>query len=66
MILTAVIRSDDGVALGALILNEKVFSSGKAGFFGQGKLVINGARYQAQAQIVEIAGKDAASSGASA
>lgn len=54
MILTVTIRSDDGQAIGALVLAEKTFASGKQGYFGQGKLVINGERYQCQAQMVRI------------
>ena len=55
--LTATIRTDDGQAVGILVLQEKVFSSGKTGFFGQDKLLIEGQRYQVQAQLVAIAAK---------
>jgi len=57
MILTATIRTDDGEAVGVLVLQSKVFSSGKAGYFGQAKLTIDGQRYQCQAQAVAIAVK---------
>lgn len=56
--LTATIRTDEGKALGILVLKEKTFKSGKTGFFGQGKIVIDGMRYQAQGQLVKIAGQD--------
>ena len=57
MILTATIRSDDGQALGILVLQPKTFKSGKAGFFGQGKIEIGSQRYQAQGQLVLIQSK---------
>ena len=57
MFLTAEIRTVDGQSLGALVLKEKVFRSGKAGYHGQGKLELNGVRFQAQAQLVAIAPK---------
>ncbi len=52
--LTATIRDEDGEPIGILVLSPKVFSSGKQGFFGQGKLVIEDKRYQCQAQCVHI------------
>lgn len=54
--LSAVIRNEDaeGKVVGLLALEEKVFSSGRRGFFGQGKVVIDGERYQMQAQLVKI------------
>jgi len=57
MFLTAEIRKIDGQTLGVLILNTKVFKSGKEGWFGQGKPKIDGVRHQAQIQAVEIASK---------
>ncbi len=58
MFLTCEIRTVDGQSLGVLLLKEKVFKSGKDGWFGQGKLALNGQRYQAQAQLVAIRGND--------
>ena len=58
MLLTATIRTDDGKAIGILVLKEKVFRSGKQGFFGQSKIEIAGQRYQCQAQMVGIAAKN--------
>jgi hypothetical protein len=52
--LTATLRTDDGETVGILVLSEKVFASGKRGYFGQGKMAIGGVRYQAQAQLVAI------------
>ena len=54
MILTAALRDDEGKALGMLILNPKTFATGSEGFHGQGKIVIDGKRYQAQCQLVAI------------
>lgn len=38
-------------------LAPKTFSSGKTGFFAQGKVMVGEARYQAQIQLVEIVPK---------
>jgi len=57
MFLTATLRDDNGQSVGIIILREKVFKSGKTGFHGQGKLALDGQRYQAQAQLVAIAAK---------
>jgi hypothetical protein len=35
----------------------RTFSSGSKGYFGVGKLVIGGRKYQAQVQLVEIGSK---------
>lgn len=59
MFLTCEFRTLDGESLGVLVLTEKTFRSGKSGFFGQAKLVVEGRRYQAQAQLVAIEGKSA-------
>ena len=55
--MTCEIRTLDGVSLGVLVLASKVFKSGKEGYFGQGKVTIEGQRYQCQAQLVAIASK---------
>ena len=52
--LTCEIRTLTGETIGVLVLNTKTFSSGKVGFFGQGKMAIDGQRYQAQCQLVKI------------
>ena len=59
MFLTAEIRTVDGQSLGVLVLKEKVFRSGKRGWFGQAKLEIDGKRHQTQCQAVAIAEKTA-------
>jgi len=52
--LTTTIRTADGKEVGTLVLKEKVFKSGKAGWFGVGKIEIEGVRYQVQSQLVAI------------
>ncbi len=54
MLLTATIRDDTGQALGILVLKNKVFKSGRKGFFGQGKTSVDGQRFQSQCQLVRI------------
>lgn len=56
--LIAIITGEDGQTVGSLPLNQKQFKTGSKGFWGQGKLVIDGKRYQAQMQIVLIKGQD--------
>ena len=58
MVLTCEIRTLTGESLGVILLNEKEFKSGKSGWFGTAKVVIDGIRYQTQAQLVRIAGQD--------
>lgn len=57
MFLTATVRDDRGKSVGVIVLAEKVFRSGKEGWFGQGKIEIDGVRFQAQVQLVAIAAK---------
>lgn len=59
MILTVTIRTDTGESIGVLVLNPKAFASGSRGYHGQGKLAIDGKRYQAACQLVEIGSKAA-------
>ena len=44
-------------SIGILNAAEKVFKTGSRGFFGMGKIQIDGKRYQAQVQLVEIGSK---------
>jgi hypothetical protein len=59
MVLTAEIKTDDGQTIGTLLLDPKKFKTGNTGFFAQGKLVIEGKRYQVQCQAVLIKGQAA-------
>lgn len=52
--LTCEIRTGEGQSIGVLVRNEKTFRSAKQGFHGQGKLKMDGQRYQYQCQAVEI------------
>ncbi len=40
-----------------IIINPKNFSTGSVGFYGQGKIEIDGKRYQTNIQLVEIGSK---------
>ncbi len=54
MYLTATLRTDDGEAVGVIALAPKVFTTGNVGWYGTGKMAVDGVRYQAQVQIVRI------------
>lgn len=47
----------DGKLIGALTANAKEFKTGSRGFYGQGKIEIDGKRYQVQIQLIEIGSK---------
>ena len=55
MISVEIKQNDQSV--GILNAAEKVFKTGSRGFFGMGKILIDGKRYQAQVQLVEIGSK---------
>ncbi len=57
VIIDAIFKDENGETLGKLTANEKVFTTGSRGYHGQGKLEINGKRYQVQVQFVEIGSK---------
>lgn len=54
MHLTCEIRTIEGTTLGVLLLQPKTFKSGRKGYFGQGKIEMNGVRFQSQCQLVRI------------
>lgn len=60
MILTAVIKDENGASVGILVLNAKDFASGSRGYFGAGKIIVDGKRHQCQCQVIEIGSKIAA------
>ena len=62
--LTATIRTDDGKAIGIVVLKEKHFRTGSIGFFGTAKVEIEGRRHQVQVQAVEIGSKAKSDAGA--
>ena len=57
MPIIAELRTVDGRSLGVILLQDKTFRSGSVGYFGLGKLEIDGERYQIQAQAVKIGSK---------
>ena len=57
MYLTAELKLDTGESVTMITLPPKDFKTGSRGFFGNGKIEINGKRYQIQVQIVEIGSK---------
>lgn len=54
MILSAVLRTDQGEAVDLVALYPKAFASGRVGWFGQSKATVDGERYQVQVQVVRI------------
>jgi len=53
----AELKSDSGQMLTVLTVAPKEFKTGSKGFYANGKLEIEGKRYQAQIQLVEIGSK---------
>jgi hypothetical protein len=47
----------DGVLAGTIELKERTFKTGSRGYYDNGKIVIDGKRYQVGANIVEIGSK---------
>ncbi len=59
MFLTAAIRDEQtGEIVGVLVLKPKTFKTGSRGYFGVGKVEVDGARHQCLCQAVEIGSKD--------
>lgn len=57
MYVDVLFKDQNGNVLGKLVAGEKTFASGSRGFHAQGKVEIDGKRYQCQAQLVEIGSK---------
>jgi len=55
--ITVEFKSGVGEVVGMLVADVKDFKTGSRGFFGTGKIVIDGKRYQTQVQLVEIGSK---------
>jgi hypothetical protein len=51
------IKDSNGKVVGIIVANPKVFSTGSRGFYGNGKVEIDGKRYQCNMQMVEIGSK---------
>ena len=56
-VLTVTFKTPEGQEVATLLANAKQFKTGSRGLFGQGKLEIDGVRYQVQVQLVEIGSK---------
>jgi hypothetical protein len=54
------LKSDAGQLIGLMTVPPKDFKTGSKGYFASGKVEIEGKRYQAQIQLVEIGSKTAA------
>ncbi|MDL1895500.1 hypothetical protein FBQ82_04465 [Anaerolineae bacterium CFX7] len=52
------IKSEDGKPISVLVAAPKNFKTGSRGYHGQGKIEIDGKRYQTQVQLVEIGSKN--------
>ena len=55
--LNVIFKTTDGQEVATLLIAAKQFKTGSRGLFGQGKFEIDGVRYQAQMQLVEIGSK---------
>ena len=51
------LKTDAGQAIGTLAAPPKDFKTGSKGFYANGKVEIDGKRYQVQVQLVEIGSK---------
>jgi hypothetical protein len=58
MTLDVIIKTEDGETQGKFTVEPKAFKTGSKGFFGVGKVVISGVKFQAQCQLVEIGSRD--------
>jgi hypothetical protein len=54
MYIIADLKLDDGKSVGVITAPSKDFKTGSKGFFGNGKIDIDGKRYTVQIQLVEI------------
>jgi hypothetical protein len=50
-------KTDDSKPIGVMTAPPKVFKTGSRGFYANGKMEIDGKRYQVQIQMVEIGSK---------
>jgi len=52
------IQDEQGQIVGVLEAEPKRFKTGSKGFFGTGKMSLDGKRYQTQVQMVEVGSKN--------
>lgn len=64
MTIVVEMKMDNGQPIGVMTASPKDFKTGSKGFYVQGKLEIDGKRYQVQVQLVEIGSKEVAKAGA--
>ena len=57
MFIVAELKTDTGQLVTVLTIPPKEFKTGSRGFFGNGKVELDGKRYQVQIQLVEIGSK---------
>jgi len=57
MFIVAELKTDNGQLVTVLTVPPKEFKTGSRGFFGNGKIELDGKRYQVQIQLVEIGSK---------
>jgi hypothetical protein len=57
MFIVAELKTDGGQLVTILTVPPKEFKTGSRGFFGNGKVELDGKRYQVQIQMVEIGSK---------
>ncbi len=57
MFIVAELKTDAGQLVTVLTVPPKEFKTGSRGFFGNGKVEVDGKRYQVQIQMVEIGSK---------
>lgn len=57
MFVIAELKDEKGNLIGVFTLPPKDFKTGSKGFYANGKVEIEGKRYQAQLQLVEIGSK---------
>ena len=53
------LKTSDGKMIGLMTVSPKQFKTGSRGFYANGKIEIDGKRYQTQIQLVEIGSKGA-------
>lgn len=63
MTMIAEIKSDTGQVITVMTVPPKEFKTGSRGFFANGKVEIDGKKYQVQIQLVEIGSKKSAEGG---
>ncbi|NMB54381.1 MAG: hypothetical protein GYA15_06730 [Leptolinea sp.] len=57
MVIMAEIKNNEGTLLNVMALPPKEFKTGSRGYYANGKMEIEGKRYQVQIQLVEIGSK---------